>query len=626
MALLSLSNISKNFGAEQLFKDISFNIESNHRIGLVGVNGCGKTTLFKIMQGSMDYDDGEIYKSKETNIGYVEQFICSDGKTVYEEALESFRELINIEEEMERLQAEIEKGNDIERNIIRKNNLEEKYSDIGGYTYKSITTSTLKGLGFKDEELELQVEKLSGGQKTKLMLVKLLLSKSNLLFLDEPTNNLDIDSAQWLENFLLNYKGSYIVISHDRYFLDKVTNETFELENKKLSIYKGNYSKYLQLKEEKNKSLSKKYEGTKKEISRIEGIIDQQKTWSQEKNYKIIRNKQKMIDRLKEGLEAPDSELDKLNFQFSAVAGGNQDVLIIKGLSKYFANRKLFENVSLDVHKKERVFIIGPNGCGKTTLINIIQSKLKQDTGDVSVGGNIKVGYYSQTQDDFNENRTILDFVWNKHIELNQTEVRKELAMFLFKGEDVNKSILDLSGGEKARLALLLVMLSKTNFLILDEPTNHLDINAREALEKALENYDGTLLIVSHDRYFINKLADKIYRLDEFGTTEFKGNYDYYLSKYIPKENVAIVENVSSNKIAYKEKKAAEALERKRKNRLIKVEEQITILEDKVKKLESELLNDKNSTNYEKAMELDLQIKETKELLDEFYNEWSELA
>lgn len=627
MALLSLSNVKKSFGANELFSNISFTIEDNHRIGLVGINGSGKTTLFKIIQDKINYDAGEIYKSKNTIVGFVEQFICTDvSKTVYDEALLTNHELIDLEKRIEDLQKEIENiPEDIEAKINVKNTLEEKYAANGGYTYKSITKSTLKGLGFKEDELELLVENLSGGQKTKLMLAKMLLSSANLLLLDEPTNNLDIDAIEWLENFLLNYKGSYIIISHDRYFLDKVTTETFELESRRLSAYKGNYSKYLLLKAEKNKALAKKYEGTEKEIARIEGIIEQQKTWSQERNYKIIKSKQKVIDRLQDSLEKPDAEMEKINFHFETIAGGNQEVLKIRNLEKSFGDRCLFKNLSLDVSKKERVFIIGPNGCGKTTMLKIIQNKLAQDSGTFEIGSNMKAAFYSQTHDDFVENKSILNFVWEKHLELNQTEVRKALAVFLFKGEDVNKNILELSGGEKARLALLLMMLSKSNFLVLDEPTNHLDIIAREALENALEEYDGTLLIVSHDRYFINKLATKIYRLENDGAVEYRGNYDYYISKYVPKE----IENVkkdSSNKLSYKEKKEKEALERKRKNRIAKLEEEISRIEEEIKQLGDELLKEENATDYQKAMEITNRIDEKNKELEGVYSEWENLV
>ncbi|MBQ9314532.1 MAG: ABC-F family ATP-binding cassette domain-containing protein [Clostridia bacterium] len=626
MALLSLSNIKKSFGSNELFSGISFTIENNHRIGLVGVNGCGKTTLLKIIQNKIDFDEGEIYQSKNTVIGFVEQFICNDlSKTVYEEALTASNDLITLEAKIENLQILIEKNNEnIESLITQKNSLEEEYARRGGYTYKSMTNSTLKGLGFQEEELHLLVEKLSGGQKTKLMLAKMLLSKANLLLLDEPTNNLDIDAIEWLESFLLSYKGSYIIVSHDRYFLDKVTNETFELENKKISVYKGNYTKYLQLKEEKNKTLTRKYENAEKEIARIEGIIEQQKTWSQERNYKIIKSKQKVIDRMEASMVKPDAELEKMEFHFETISGGNQEVLIIRNLKKKFGDRELFRNVSMDVLKKERAFIIGPNGCGKTTLLKIIENKMVQDDGEFKIGSNIRGAYYSQTQEDFFENKTILNFVWDRYPEMNQTNVRKALAIFLFKGEDVNKNVQELSGGEKARLALLLVMLSKSNFLVLDEPTNHLDINAREALENALSEYDGTLLIVSHDRYFINKLATKTYRLDKEGMTLYKGNYDYYISQYVP--NQVEKEKIdSNNKIAYKEKKVKEALERKRKNRLSKNEQEIADLEGRIQQLSDELLKDENATNYEKAMQITNEIEDNKKQLEKLYEEWESL-
>ena len=627
MALLSLSNVRKSFGSNELFSGLSMTIEDHHRIGLVGVNGCGKTTLLNIIQRRIDVDSGEIYQSKNTVIGFVEQFICHDNsKTVYEEALTASNELMVLEGKIEELQLLIEKGNgDIELFINQKNQLEEEYVSKGGYVYKSMTNATLKGLGFKEEELDLLVEKLSGGQKTKLMLAKMLLSNANLLLLDEPTNHLDIDSIEWLENFLINYHGSYLVVSHDRYFLDKVTNETFELENKKLSIYKGNYTKYLQLKEEKNKTLSRKYESAEKEIARIEGIIEQQKTWGQERNYKIIKSKQKMIDRIETDMEKPDKEVEKMKFHFETISGGNQEVLVVKNLAKQFDSRTLFEKVTLNVLKKEHVFLIGPNGCGKTTLLKIIENKMKQDAGEYQIGSNIKTAFYSQSQDEFFENKTVLNYVWDKHTELNQTDVRKALAIFLFKGEDVNKNIQDLSGGEKARLALLLIMLSKSNFLVLDEPTNHLDINAREALENALSEYEGTLLIVSHDRYFMNKLATKIYRLENDRALEFKGNYDEYISKYVPKEE-AKVKTESNQKIAYQEKKEKEALERKRKNRLAKVEEEISSLEAEIKQLDEELLKDENATNYENAMQISKNMEDKKEKLNMLYAEWEQLS
>ena len=572
MALLSLSNISKSYGTNKVFENVSFTIEENHRIGFVGINGSGKTTLFKIICDQLSYDEGEIFKSKALKIGYVEQFVCKDSNiNVLEELLTIQQELIAIENEIETLQQKIENitnvnstvdklalnRENLEDIISKKHNLENLYAEKGGYTYKSIARSTLIGLGFEEKELELKVSELSGGQKTKLALAKLLFSNSNLLLLDEPTNNLDISSIEWLENFLLNFKGSYIVISHDRYFLDKVTEETFELESRRLSVYKGNYTTYLKLKGEKNKTLTRKYENTQKEINRLEQVIEQQKTWSQEQNYKTIRNKQKMIDRLESSLEKPDEKMEQMKFHFKTISGGNREVLITRNLAKSFENKVLFQDVSMNVYKGENVFIVGPNGCGKTTLLKIIQGKLKQDSGDYIVGNNMKIAYYSQASEELEGNKTILEYVWDAHQNLTQTEVRKALAIFLFKGEDVNKEIATLSGGEKARVALLMIMLSESNFLILDEPTNHLDILSREALENALQEYEGTMLIVSHDRYFINKLADKIYRITKNGAKEFLGNYDFYMQnnveeigKYIRQKR--ILKNLTQEELANK--------------------------------------------------------------------------
>ncbi|MBO5143676.1 MAG: ABC-F family ATP-binding cassette domain-containing protein [Clostridia bacterium] len=639
MALLSLSNISKSYGINKVFDNVSFTIEENHRIGFVGINGSGKTTLFKIICDQLSYDNGEIFKSKNLRIGYVEQFTCSDSKrTVLEELLTIQQELINMEVEIEELQSKIEllayedkiEKNETRKNetnielealINRKHNLENLYSEKGGYTYKSIGRSTLLGLGFEEKELDLKVSELSGGQKTKLTLAKLLFSNSNLLLLDEPTNNLDIASIEWLENFLLNFKGSYIVISHDRYFLDKVTKETFELESHRLSVYKGSYTTYIKLKEEKNKALSKRYDNTQKEINRLEKVIEQQKTWSQEHNYKTIKSKQKMIDRLESSLEKPDEEMEQMKFHFKTISGGNREVLITRDLTMSFENKELFKNVNINVYKGENVFIVGPNGCGKTTLLKIIQGKLKQDSGEYILGSNMKIAYYSQASEELEGNKTILEYVWNAHQKLTQTEVRKALAIFLFKGEDVNKQISTLSGGEKARVALLMIMLSESNFLILDEPTNHLDILSREALENALQEYEGTMLVVSHDRYFINKLANKIYRITKNASKEFLGNYDYYIQNNVEE----VVKVVKEKNLSYKEKKEQEAAIRKKNNRLKKLEEEIAINEEKIKELEKLAETKEYATDYVKAMELTEKINDLKSNNEDLYIEWMEL-
>lgn len=632
MAQLTLSNISKSYGTNVIFKNVSFTIEENHRIGLVGVNGSGKTTLFKVICEQIPYESGEIFKSKNLKIGYVEQFTCANSKnTVFDEVLSVQENLLMLENEIENLQNKISKATEIktsaeitnendslETMLLKKHNLEVQYEELGGYTYKSIAKSTLIGLGFEEKELQLMVNELSGGQKTKLTLAKLLFSSSNLLLLDEPTNNLDIESIEWLENFLMNYKGSYIVISHDRYFLDKVTKETFEMEDKKLSTYKGNYSKYVKLKEEKNKTLSRKYETTQKEIHRLEKVIEQQKTWSQENNYKTIKSKKKVIERLEDTLEKPDKEMEKMDFRFEAISGGNKEVLTVKALAKSFENKKLFENVNMTIYKGERVFLVGPNGTGKTTFLKIIQGLIKADGGEFLVGNNMKIAYYSQGAEELDDNKTVLEYVWDAYDKLKQTEVRKALAKFLFKGEDVNKKIQSLSGGERARVALLMIMLSKSNFLILDEPTNHLDILAREALENALAEYDGTMLIVSHDRYFINKLSSKIYHITKNGAQEFIGNYENYIENHKEQE----IKNEKPSNNSYKEKKQQESIERKKKNDMKRLEESIAINEEKIHELETLLFTDEYATDYQKAMEISNLIEELKKENEEKYEEW----
>ena len=512
MILLNGSNIKKMFLDETLFENVSFSVDSSDKIGFVGANGAGKSTLFKIITGDIDYDEGEIFKNKSLKIGYLDQYsVNGSSKSIMEELLLVFAEVIEIENQLDEIRFDIENKNGNLDELIKKQTvLQERFAELDGFYYKSKAKSTLTGLGFSEEEFNLSVDKLSGGQKTRVALGKILLSDANLLMLDEPTNHLDIESVEWLEDFLKNYSGAFIVISHDRYFLDRVTNKTFELDNMRFRSYNGNYSEYMAQREIDKKTEQRNYDNTMKEIKRLEGIVEQQRRWGRERNFITAESKQKVIDKLEKTLVAPDAEREDMRFTFKACAGGGQDVLQTEGLGMAYGENRLFSDVDMLIKKGEKVFLLGPNGCGKTTLLKIIMGEYEQSEGEYKIGANIHVGYYDQIQENLSMDKTVIDEIWDEYPNLTQTDIRNALAVFLFRGEDVFKEIHKLSGGERARVELVKLMLRNVNLLIMDEPTNHLDIESREALESALTGYDGTMLMVSHDRYFINKLADRI--------------------------------------------------------------------------------------------------------------------
>lgn len=567
MIVLSGNDISVSFGGETLFHDVNFRLEENGRAGLVGVNGCGKTTLMHVINGRQEAETGGISKAAGIKLGCMEQYVIRDDNiTLYDEVLEIFRPLIDAENELADIAVAIDTGDHSEQTLSRQMQLQERFEREGGLTYKSMTCSALVGLGFSEDDFNKPISVMSGGQKSKAQLAKLLLSGSNILLLDEPTNHLDITACEWLEKFLTEYKGAYIVISHDRYFLDKVTNTTFEMENRTLREYKGNYTRYLELKAEAREAQQRVYDRTVKEINRIEGIVEQQKRWGQEHNFITAASKQKQADRLKETLEKPEDLPEAIKFTFRAKEGGANDVLIAKGLSKSFDGTAVFTNAELDIKKNTTTFILGENGCGKTTLLKILTGEYQADSGEYKFGNNIQFGYYDQAQTDLDPSKTVIDEVWDRYPGMTQTQVRSALAQFLFKGDDVFKNVGKLSGGEKARVSLLKLMLSKANMLLLDEPTNHLDIHSREALENALASYGGTLLIVSHDRYLINKLADRIVWLGKTGTVNIDGNYDRYIELKEAKaqsEQAVQVKAAEGKKNDYKERKERESTLRK---------------------------------------------------------------
>lgn len=634
MAILTVNNIKKMFGTDVIIQDITFEVQKGDRIGLVGINGSGKTTLFKVLNGEYTADEGTFTPARETSIGYMEQHVCRDmEKPAFDEVMTVFAPLLKMEAEIEVLTTKIsEMPENLNELIEKQAELNDRFIADGGLTCRNRAKSTLIGLGFAPEQIYAPIGVLSGGQKAKIQLAKMLLGESNLLLLDEPTNHLDIPSVEWLEDFLKNYNGSYIVISHDRYFLDAVTNRTFEIENTHLTEYKGNYTKYLQLKEENRLAMQRVYDNTQREIKRIEGIIEQQKRFNQERNYVTIASKQKSIDRLQATLEKPEDDPDTIKFQFKASQRGGNDVLEAEELALSFGDHRLFKNVNLDIKRGEKVFLIGPNGCGKTSLLKVLLHIYKQTFGDFRFGANIDIGYYDQAQGNLDESKTVIDEIWDLHPYMTQTQVRSALAVFLFKGEDVYKPVKGLSGGERARVLLLKLMLSKANLLILDEPTNHLDIGSCEALENALLGYDGTLFVVSHDRYLINKLADKIYYLTPSGTTLYLGNYDAYLEARQKQEAAkAAAEAENENAVPkantfYKQKKERASEIRKRRAALSKCEREIEAAEAEIDTLNGQLSNPETASDYEKMMEITNKITEQKALADSLMNDWTELT
>ncbi len=627
MNLLTVQDVSKSFGERDLFKNISFNIDENSKVGLIGANGVGKTTLFRVLCGE-ESSQGLITKHSLLKIGYMEQIPPEDdATTAIEYVLNIFSDLSAMENRMEEIGKSIEaKAGDIASLINAQERLNNEYIDKGGLVYKAKCRSTLLGLGFSEKELTNKLSELSGGQRTRLSLARVLLSDANLLLLDEPTNHLDIESISFLEGFLRDYNKSFIVISHDRYFLDKVTNRTFELECERMIQYNGNYSVFVQKKKEAYEAASRRYENTMKEISRLEGMIEQQRRWNREKNIKTAESKQKVLDKLEKTLEKPMSNTDRVKFKFTTSLESGDDVLIMQNLAKSYGDKNLFADVNLAVHRKERVFVLGPNGCGKSTLYKIIKGDEIADSGMIRFGSNIDSAYYDQTRVDIAPGKTIIDEVWDRYPRMTQTEVRNSLAAFLFTGDDVFKETDYLSGGEKARIALLCLMLRGANFILLDEPTNHLDLMSREALEDAIADFEGTVFIISHDRYLINKLADKLFVFEDGTVNEYKCSYDEYLSRAAAgKVQQKSVPAQKAEKINdYKAQKERERQKRIRASRIKKLEDLIAEQEKQIADV-SEMIN-KCGSDYQKLMELNANLDELNNTLFEYMSEWESLS
>lgn len=629
MAIVTVNGLCMEFGEQKLFDGMTFEIQENDRIGLIGVNGCGKTTLFKLLTREYYQTKGNIVLNKNASIGYMEQHVCRNlERSAYDEVMTVFSELIEMERELDFLNAKISgKCENLGELIERQSFLNEEFARRGGLTCRARARSALLGLGFDDEQIRLPIRALSGGQRAKLQLAKLLLCGANFLLLDEPTNHLDTHSVEWLEEYLINSKCAYLVISHDRYFLDKTTSKTFELENKKMTVYKGNYTAYLPQKAERRLSEQRVYENTMKEINRLEGIIEQQRRWNREKNIKTAESKQKVIDRLSENLKKPENLPTAMSFGLDIKNQSGEDVLEVDKISLGFGREPLFENVSMEVHRGEKIFILGPNGCGKTSLLRTLLGQYHAQSGRIKYGVGVKVGYYDQIQTGMDSEKSIFEEMSDSFPAMTNTEIRSTLARFLFKNDDVFKPLSTLSGGERAKVLLTKLMLGKFNFLMLDEPTNHLDIISCEALEQALKEYEGTLLIVSHDRYLINSLADKIYYLTPMGIEIFEGNYDAFLEKFKPFQTERKPpEEQPEKQTEYKNKKERDALRRKMKARLSKVEVEIAEKENLLNDLNERMNSPEIASDYEKMLELTNRIDEEQRKLESLYSEWEKLS
>lgn len=636
--ILACSQISKSFGTHQVLDQISFHIEDNEKATIVGVNGAGKTTLLKIIMGEMSADEGEVIISKGKTIGYLAQHQDTDSdNSIYDEVLEAKKDVIAMEEKIRRLEKEMKhvEGDALNAMMNDYSSLTHRFEMADGYAWRSEITGVLKGLGFAEEEFNKKVSKLSGGQKTRVFLGKLLLSRPDVILLDEPTNHLDMDSIHWLEGFLSNYKGAVLVISHDRYFLDKVVTKVVDLDHGKAVTYRGNYTTYSAKKEALIEAQMREYENQQAEIKHQEEVITKLKSFNREKSIKRAESREKMLERM-ELVEKPVTYQPKIRIRFEPCTVSGNDVLMIDNLSKSFGSQLLFHELHMDIKRGEKVALIGKNGTGKTTILKIINKYLAADTGKIALGAKVRIGYYDQEQQVLHDEKTIFDEISDAYPNLTHTRIRNLLAAFLFTGDEVFKRIGSLSGGEKGRVSLAKLMLSNANFLILDEPTNHLDLYSKEILEDAIRNYDGTVFYVSHDRYFINKTATRILDLTENGLVNYKGDYDYYLEKkeegLITPDSASIQKTTvtaataSDSKEDWKKKKEAEREARKRANNLKKCETRIAELEEKLEELETTMALPENASSSSKLLELSREQSLVNDELEKLYEQWEELS
>ncbi len=636
--ILSCNNISKSFGTDVIIKSCSFNIEDHEKAAIVGINGAGKSTLLKIITGIEPADTGLVTLAKDKTLGYLaqQQNLGSDN-TIYDELLSVKQYILDMEKELRSIEKRMNTadGDELENLMKKYSDLNHRFEMENGYAYKSEITGVLKGLGFSEEDFTLNVNTLSGGQKTRVALGRLLLAKPDIILLDEPTNHLDMESIRWLENYLLNYNGAVLIVAHDRYFLDKIVSKIIELDNGVATVFSGNYTDYAAKKAILRNMKLKEYLNQQREIKHQEDVITKLKQFNREKSIKRAESREKMLDKI-EIVDKPQELNNKMNIKLEPNVVSGNDVLTISGLSKSFDDVTLFDNIDIEIKRGERVALIGNNGTGKTTILKLINGIIEPDSGSIYLGAKVNIGYYDQEHHVLDPDKTIFDEIRDAYPDLNNTQIRNTLAAFLFTNEDVFKYIRDLSGGEKGRVSLAKLMLSNANFLILDEPTNHLDIVSKEILENALNNYTGTVLFVSHDRYFINAAATRIIELSNKTVVNYIGNYDYYLEKRdilsakpintVSSADIEHAKKAADSKASWQEEKVKQAQLKKIKNELKRTEERIANIEERIDKLDNMYADPAISSDTAKLMEIHTEKEELSKELDKLYDRWGELT
>ncbi len=632
--ILSCNNISKSFGTDVIIKSCSFNIEDHEKAAIVGINGAGKSTLLKIITGIEPADTGLVTLAKDKTLGYLsqQQNLNSDN-TIYDELLSVKQYILDMEAQLRSIENQMKSADDTALETLMK-----KYSDLNhefelnnGYAYKSEITGVLKGLGFAEEDFTLNVNTLSGGQKTRVALGRLLLSKPDIILLDEPTNHLDMESISWLENYLLNYSGAVLIVAHDRYFLDKIVSKIIELDNGNATVFSGNYTDYASKKAILRNMQLKEYLNQQREIKHQEEVITKLKQFNREKSIKRAESREKMLNKMK-FVDKPEILNDKMDIKLEPNVISGNDVLTVDNLTKGFDGTVLFDNICFQIKRGERVALIGSNGTGKTTILKLINGIIPADSGSIYLGAKVNIGYYDQEHHVLDPDKTIFDEIRDAYPDLNNTQIRNTLAAFLFTNEDVFKYIKDLSGGERGRVSLAKLMLSNANFLILDEPTNHLDITSKEILENALNSYTGTVLFVSHDRYFINSTATRIIELANKTVVNYIGNYDYYLEKKDILGEKPITNNISKSsssaisKLNWQEEKVKQAQQKKIKNEIKRTEERMALIEAEIEDLDNMYADPAISSDTAKLMEIHTRKEALSKELDELYDKWGELT